>query len=227
MTFLFRRDTFDHAIVQAVWESNEYRLPDQFAADDIIIDIGAHIGTFSFACLSRGAGKVIAFEPERSNFGYLSKNLATFGKAVELYCMAVWRSDQAENMTLFYNPNEDPANTGGGQVSAVSGIQQVTGVGLDHILNKISRPIRLLKLDCEGSEFPVLLTSKRLDCVQSICGEYHEAVARSHGRRHYTAGMLEEYLRSVGFDAVFSRSAIYQNVQLGHFFAERRSALQD
>ena len=32
----------------------------------------------------------------------------------------------------------------------------------------------MLKLDCEGAEWPILLTSQRLHLIDEICGEFHE-----------------------------------------------------
>ncbi len=43
----------------------------------------------------------------------------------------------------------------------------------DEILKQFTR-VRLLKLDCEGSEFPILLTCQLLERVEQILGEYHE-----------------------------------------------------
>jgi len=40
------------------------------------------------------------------------------------------------------------------------------------IVNKGNR-VRLLKIDCEGSEFPILYTSKMLEYVDEIVGELH------------------------------------------------------
>src|SRR5215217_6544055 len=44
---LFRRpDTMDDAIFREVVQGNEYRLPEKIRDDDIVVDIGAHIGSF-------------------------------------------------------------------------------------------------------------------------------------------------------------------------------------
>ena len=53
MTGEFRNGTLDQAIFNGVAVRNEYRLPARFAASDIIIDIGAHIGSFAQAVLSQ------------------------------------------------------------------------------------------------------------------------------------------------------------------------------
>jgi hypothetical protein len=83
-----------------------------------------------------------------------------------------------------------------------------TCVSLDAILERFGR-VKLLKLDCEGSEFPILLTSQRLDRVERVVGEIHELegpfMAVLDGRSRvpgYAAYRLEDLvarLESFGF----------------------------
>jgi hypothetical protein len=85
---------------------------------------------------------------------------------------------------------------------------RVEVVSLDGILEQFER-VKLLKLDCEGSEFPILLTSRRLGRVERIVGEIHEcqevlmrqlpAASRVLGYRDYRAENIVEYLESFGF----------------------------
>ena len=53
--FYARPETTDSAIFTNVVDDNEYNLPQSFEPDDIVVDIGAHIGGFSYAALERGA----------------------------------------------------------------------------------------------------------------------------------------------------------------------------
>lgn len=43
---------------------SEYRLPPNLEPEDVIVDVGGHIGVFNYACLTRGAGKWITCKPE-------------------------------------------------------------------------------------------------------------------------------------------------------------------
>ena len=52
-----------------------------------VLDIGGHIGSFTNWALDQGAGKVVAYEPERDNFRMLRIN--TKGKPVKIYRCAV------------------------------------------------------------------------------------------------------------------------------------------
>ena len=69
----FRSGTLDHGIFNHVVLFNEYQLPDRFAPDDIVIDVGAHIGSFAEAVLSRGCRNVTCIEPDQSNFELAAK----------------------------------------------------------------------------------------------------------------------------------------------------------
>ena len=97
---------------------------------------------------------------------------------------------------------------------------------LDEILARFSR-VRLMKLDCEGSEFPIVLTSRLLHKVECIVGEYHEldeqmvsqldGHARLDGLHSYRARRSKAALESHGFLAELEPSGPHQ----GHFTAVR------
>src|SRR5262249_49186033 len=82
--FTLRPGTNDDVIYNSVVTGTEYRLPDRLAPDSVVIDIGAHVGAFSYLALTRGAGSVYAFEPEPSNLAWARVNLAPFGDRVRL-----------------------------------------------------------------------------------------------------------------------------------------------
>ena len=92
----FRNGTLDQAIFNGVFVLNEYRLPERFAPGDIVIDVGAHIGSFAEAVVSRGCRNVTCIEPDRSNFEIAAANLRPHIEAgcVELVRGAAWRSDR-------------------------------------------------------------------------------------------------------------------------------------
>ena len=175
--FYGRSQTSDTEIFNLVVNQNEYNLPAQFQPDDVVIDIGAHIGAFSFAALIRGAGRVYAYEAHPANHAIASKNLARFSAKITCEQRAVWRSDQP-SQTLYANDLAGLSNTGGVSVLYNDEGEPVETISLDEILSTASegfrRPIRLLKIDCEGSEYPILFTSNQLHVVEEVCGEYHE-----------------------------------------------------
>src|SRR5262249_41233627 len=85
----FERDN----IVGAVVFEDEYELgADPFLPGDVIVDVGAHIGAFSYWCYLKGSRAIYCYEPLERNFQILERNLA--GKSVERHRVAVWRSDR-------------------------------------------------------------------------------------------------------------------------------------
>ena len=234
--FQCRPGTYDWQIVKSVILGNEYQLPDAFGPDDIIVDIGTHIGAFCFAALLRGAQHVYGFEAEKENFRLAQAHLKPFGDRVRVFHKAVWRSDRTGD-TLFHQ-GSDCYNTGGGSILFPSSGERLEVVAFDDVIRDITdngqRRVRLLKIDCEGSEFPILLTSRTLHLIDNIRGEYHEIndgtynpvpipeVARVPGVERFTMAVLAECLERAGFRV---RSARQGNFFLGWFFASRTGEL--
>ena len=229
MKFLTRDGTSDANIFRSINEPqfNEYRLPEIFKGTETIIDIGMHIGSFSYACLSKGAKIVVGFEAWKENYELAIQNLKHFNNGIQTE-NAVWRSD-IENTTVYFNKSIDVGNTGGGNVIFQTEGISVATVSLDHII-ELYGPIDLMKLDCEGSEFPILFTCTELDKVKNICGEYHEMGGRYNPLceipltsqvgeyKEYTIKELTEFLESKGFKVESYR---HGSSNLGMFFATR------
>jgi FkbM family methyltransferase len=224
---VFRPGSMDAEIWQHVVAFNEYHLPDSFRSEDAIIDIGGHIGSFSYSALARGAGQVHIYEANAANFELILSNLRQFCGRVAFNRAAVWRSDRKIDH-LFFQPDsaDNGRRTGGGSVIYPQG-QAVPCVAFDDVLQKASaggRRIRLVKIDCEGSEWPILFTSRRLDLIQSMCGEYHELThipepAKVLGFPRYNAETLKKFLESQGFSVHLQ---VTVPDVLGLFWAERR-----
>ncbi len=110
----------------------------------------------------------------------------------------------------------------------------VDAIAFDDVVDTIGEPggrrITLLKIDCEGAEFPILMTSRRLDRIDRIVGEYHELRAelpqhvRIPGCRQFTVDALAAHLADAGFAVTLEPQATATFGELGLFFAERRRA---
>jgi FkbM family methyltransferase len=237
--FRLRPDTGDREIFEEVVLQNLYRLPERLGAEDVVVDIGAHIGCFSYAALVRGAGRVYACEAEHGNYEAAAGNLQLFGERVRVRHQAVWRSDRPGD-PLFEPWSPDPGNSGGASLLWLGDGRRVEAVALDDLLREATdegrRRVRLVKIDCEGSEFPILLTSKLLHLIDGICGEYHEIsdgvynhqpipdVARVAGTDRFTVAALTHRLQEFGFAVESQRSG---QTNLGVFFATRQAGAAD
>jgi FkbM family methyltransferase len=184
----FRPGTLDRMIFDGVVALDEYRLPERFEPDDIVVDVGAHIGSFAYAVVLRGGQHVWSIEPDRTNCAFAAEHLRPYVAQghVRLLHAAVWRSDPNDDELRFdgyhafpqsYPGMEGIVNTGGGSVMWGFG-EPVAKIAFDDLVdlatNRGERRVRLLKLDCEGAEWPIVLTSRRLHLIDEIVGEYHE-----------------------------------------------------
>ncbi|MEW6364174.1 MAG: FkbM family methyltransferase [Acidobacteriota bacterium] len=235
MTFSFRPGTNDHEIYDLVVRRNEYRLPDRFAPGAVVIDIGMHIGTFCYLALVRGAARVYGFEPEPSNYACASRNLAPFGDRVQLSNCAVWRSDIPAS-PLHFSASSDVTNAGGGTLILQTDGPLVNVVPFDEVVetasNRGARRIDLVKIDCEGAEFPILLTSRLLGRVDRIVGECHEL--RAQLAPHVRIPNCEEFavedlgagLGRAGFSVTWHGQVNAKYGKRGLFFADRRVSVR-
>lgn len=218
----FRDGTHDREIWRCVVECDEYRMSErEFAPDDVIVDVGAHIGSFTWLAKQRGSSTVYSFEPCRQNYLLLGLNVGT-----RQFNQALWRSDGQRYGSLYFQPSTNQENTGGGDVLYEFGTT-VDFMSLDWFIERHNiKRIRLLKLDCESSEYPILLTSKHLGICDEIIGEYHElpyggrsipSFARVGGVREFSRDVLRGCLERNGFEVEMCHEA--ENI--GKFFARR------
>lgn len=216
--FISRWKSQDVYVERDVLRHNEYRLPDSFEPDDVIVDVGAHVGSFAYACLSRGAGRVLSYEPEKSAFEMLKQNTAHWGERAELHNAAAWRD--SDGVRLFEAPW--PFTAMGHTLYPDEGAW-VPSVSFKEILADAGPKIRLLKLDCEGAERPLLDSVDRLDQVQEIAGEIHYSMfdCTAPFQVAPTDAWLQDKLTALGFTELeLVRSETHPHL-ISTFFARR------
>jgi hypothetical protein len=135
-----------------VFLKDEYRfLP---VRDKVVIDIGASIGDSPILFASRGATKVIAVEPNRESYELAKKNTEanSLSDKIEIICAACDFVDI--NNPVFGNPSV---------------------MTLQSISNRYQLDHAILKMDCEGCEYPVILSTPNniLDKFDYLQIEYH------------------------------------------------------
>lgn len=217
-----RKGTVDADVWAETIELNVYRLPDVFEPGDHVLDLGAHTGSFSWRCAVSGA-RVVCVEPSRENYPLLTHNLRPVWDRVLCVHAAAWRSDRMPSV-LSLEPGWIPANTGGGCVmgDTLTRGHDVLGLPLDDLLRTQER-WRLVKIDVEGAEFPILYTSRELARVDRIAGEYHHRRAAlpfaDVDGRPLTIEALKAHLQTQGFDVEVEPKA----EGMGYFFATRNN----
>ena len=201
-----RTRTVDLFIADEVFRQQVYLPgPDWIRPDDIVVDIGAQVGTFSLAAARFACqGRVLAFEPYPENFALLCRNVSLNRcQNVEAYPWAV--GAQSESRELFLSP----LNVGGHSFYMQSKKSiDVECVGINDLVDRLRLPrIDVLKLDCEGAEYEILgaLSSEGFQKVRRISAEYHNL---SHARN---GDSLVRFLLEAGYEVTESEehSVVY------------------
>lgn len=181
-----------------------------------VVDIGAGLGDFTImVSRSLSRGHVFAFEPHPSSFELLERNVAMngCGNATLVNCGILGEGPQAASLS---SPSGEPLQAS--NVSGGHGGDLITTSCLSFVdafsRYRIER-VDLLKLDCEGAEFSILLESpdSAFNQVQRIVLEYHDFPGLDHRR-------LITRLEQLGY--VVKRTANPVHEWLGFLYACRR-----
>ena len=173
-----RKNSTDLMALTHVWLIGEYKRKNfEIKTDDVVIDVGGHIGLFTlYASQFCKTGSIFTFEPVKENFELLSENVSSNNlNHVKSFNLAV--SNSSSSVTLYLN--EDTA--GHSMFSKSSQSITVNSISLKQIFddNNIDR-CDFLKLDCEGSEYEIIknLPSEYFQKIQKMIIEYHMADTR-------------------------------------------------
>lgn len=202
----FRRGTTDEDVIMHSFERDiffpgvpEYRIEQ----NHVIIDVGAHIGTFSLLAASRARhGTVHAIEPCDDSYRLLTVNvLLNDASNIRTHRLAL--SDTDGTTSLFM----DAGTWGHSTVAVLSQKTEVVScLRLDSFLDIAAvEACDFFKMNSEGSEFPVLLSSSRetLRRMKTILVLYHLDLWRAN-----TETDLVDHLTHAGFRVqVRNRSA--------------------
>ncbi len=153
----YRRGTADESVIQHSFDNDiffagmpQYRPQ----ASDIIVDVGAHIGTFSLlAARFASEGQVYSIEASQDTFNFLRINTALNpGLTISPVHLALSSEDGV--VTLHH----DAGNWGHSIVKQLSSKSEtVASQSLDSFFAQHAiRSCDFIKFNCEGAEFPVL-----------------------------------------------------------------------
>lgn len=210
--FLLREGTTDGLVVDEVWNEDVYRLAQQDVAGGVVVDIGANCGAFAVWAAQAGASRVHAYEPELGNFHALTDNVEHngMGSSIECWREGVWSPGPKEVWVgAPVLGGEGGVQTSEVTPSSLSGPEDsVPARTLSFVLRRAGDRIRLLKLDCEGCEWPALIGMDPQDLarVENLVMEFHGA-AMEHWEapNGYRLGDLVHLLAEWGHVEVLGR----------------------
>lgn len=228
----------DLCIVEDVYEKDSYQLAKVPVAREVVVDVGACLGSFCKLAHNRNpSALIIAVECCPDNFEVLKKNVAGFARIVEAAC--TYEKGEVALLNAVY-PNCN--STGGSMLRAKAEVEEyATGPQKDRelVINGRKREywadfrgikkvtleqlaqehgfthIDILKLDCEESEFSILYNCTMLSKIHWIVGEYH-------GRERF-----DKLVQDAGFNRPPWRLDILREGHFGMFRLENTRWRQD
>ncbi len=184
----------------------------------VVIDIGAAIGEFSiFTAWDHPNNRVIAYEPFRESVELFRENLDQ-NKLVNVMVIpkAVWKTTARINLDLSHQEPLKITSTTGSKTGSDGETISVQAISLNEVLSSNHlKKVDLIKLDCEGAEFDILLESEpdTVRAFRRIVMEYHDGQT---GRHH---SQLVSHLERLGYRVATRKNVVHS--EIGYLFAEQ------
>lgn len=184
LTLRRRKGYADKLIIHETLQ-NGYEIPLNVQT---VIDIGAHIGTFSLLAVKMGAVNVYAFEPEQFNFEVLLHNVEVNNAQDKVHCIKKGVGIPGSAKLYIHPTNSGMSTSFFDPVFPTDGPRAGVGFSLDQYQPVDFISIRevfemfkiehcdLLKLDCEGSEIDIIsdIDGELAGKIAQISVEIHE-----------------------------------------------------
>jgi len=205
-----RTNTTDLMAFTNVWFFQEYCIPGfEINKNDVVIDIGGHIGLFSiYASQFCTDGKIFCYEPIKENFDLLTKNIE-LNRLQNVYPFNTEVSKSVDDITIYLNDDE----AGHSMFLENANYRKAKSTTLAKIFsdNNIDK-CNFLKLDCEGAEYEIIdsLTHDITKKIEKISLEYHHADTepsllidlKNKLKKEYT---LKDYPSNNGMGILFAK----------------------
>lgn len=150
----------------------EYDAPWQLEERPHVIDVGANVGAFTVWLAEQYPGITGAcFEPNPDAYSYLLRNVDDLAVVPRPQAVA---AETVQATLVRPAPSAGTSSLLGSPGAGGSAIT-VPVVAFDELMADVQQPVSLLKLDCEGSEYDIVLRSSRESWqnVRRIVMEYH------------------------------------------------------
>lgn len=147
-------------MIAEIFKRKQYEEIFEVKEGDLVVDIGASIGPFTYSILSKNPSHVYCLEPSEDEFVSLCKNLSF--KNVTLINKGISNTNTRHIVNTVFQENKD---------------NKMQGVTLDALVKEYNiKHIDFLKTDCEGGEYK-LFTDENMEFlinnVSHIVGEWH------------------------------------------------------
>lgn len=196
----YHDNSTDMGVIKEIFFEDPYQIG-KIPLDSVVIDVGAHIGTFSLRCALERNCTVYAYEPCEDNYKFLIDNIRAnnLDNKIKAFNSAVSDKNGTRDFCV------DPYHYSGSSFYLKDFAEKKTFDRPFHVVkvecvtlkqifdeNKITH-CNVLKMDCEMEEKRILLNKDSLDAIErtdKIILEHHSL---SDGKE------IAEYLRNKGF----------------------------
>ena len=153
--------------------------------DRIVVDIGAYVGDSAMYFVTRAAKKVNAFEPYPAIYNVAKKNIEINGFRSKVEVINEGCGGESHSLTI----DTEFKHTGGAAAKGFQKGKRIKIRTLAEIVNKYRISNALLKMDCEGDEYDIILESRSetLRRFERIMIEFHYGY-KDLERKLYDAG---------------------------------------
>ena len=199
-----------------VFVDRVYELSGLSLAGTTIVDVGANVGVFTvWAAAHYPGARLVAVEPVPRSVEFLRRNIARNGVPATVIAQAC--AGEPGPVTLYSRGprvavSMFPRDVYGSEFVAVD---EVAAVTLDQVFDSCAiERCGLLKLDCEGAEYDILLsaTPRTLARIDALVVEYHL------GMNEHEPAELAEVLLGAGLDVQVSQP---YDEEGGYLYARR------
>ena len=168
-----RVNSTDLMALTHVWMIQEYSGDDfPISNDDVIIDVGAHIGLFAlFASQFCKNGKIFCYEPIKENYKILIENIE-MNQIQNIFPNNLAVTKKTSRVKIFLNDDQ----SGHSMFIQNKNFVEVDSKSLSDIfIDNGIKECDFLKLDCEGAEYEIIesLSADLFTKINKTVIEYH------------------------------------------------------
>jgi len=168
-----RVNSTDLMALTHVWIIQEYSGDDfPISNDDVIIDVGAHIGLFAlFASQFCKNGKIFCYEPIKENYKILIENIE-MNQIQNIFPNNLAVTKETSRVKIFLNDDQ----SGHSMFIQNKNFVEVDSKSLSDIfIDNGIKECDFLKLDCEGAEYEIVesISSDLFTKINKTAIEYH------------------------------------------------------
>lgn len=224
-TVLLRTRSSDIGTYHQIFIDSEYDV-EIALTPEVIIDAGANVGyTALYFSNKYPTAKILAIEPETSNFELLKQNVVSHSNIVPIKA-AIWRENTeiqisdpgVGNWGFRSRPLQDT------QHGTDTYVETVQGITLNKLLADYAiETVDILKVDIEGAERDVFEdASEWIDKVGVLMIELHDRITTGCTRAVINSTRAFEYQQHRGENFFLSRKKYVPDTQNAHYSWVRR-----